>query len=194
MAFTVIPNGDIDPGSPGSTDLFTKLRDNDDFLFAQRAGLILVEKKLITADVQDVTFAGLNGETDEIYRLVGRLVTTSSPDFELRPNAITAGQSSVSSRDFGAAFTGTRLKLTANGGSSGLSRAFDATFWARKDVNGVGVVRYLLSDGMSVSQHLQSGSLWTDTTTTVTSLVVHGTTAASIKDGSTIALYKLRQS
>ena len=203
MAFTVIPNGDIDPGSPGSTDLFTKLRDNDDFLFAQRAGLILVEKKLVTADVQDLTFAGLDGDVDEVYKLFGRIVVSgAAEDVSLQPNGGAAAQSSLNIIESSAAVARTTpsiLTLVETISASEVLQIFEATFFAKKDPNSIAVNRVLKSDwatytATAVSRVGQSRGLWDEDVTNITSLVVHGEAADTIRDGSTVALYKLRQS
>ena len=195
MAFTVIPNSDIDPGSPASTDLFTKLRDNDDFLFAQRAGLVLVEKKLVTADVTDVDFAGLDGDTDEVYKIIGRIVTTSANTIELQPNTLSTNLASRLTENGATSVATTTLLLTR--GVSGATRLllFEATFWAKKNPNAVAVDRGLLS--LFASSAIVIGSTvgkWSETTINVTSLRIHGTVASGIRNGSTIELYKLRQS
>ncbi len=202
MAFTVIPNSDIDPGSPLSTDLMTKLRDNDDFLFAERAGLVLVEKKLVTADVQDLTFSGLDGNTDEVYRLVGRIVVSGvAEDVTLRPNNISTNQDSLSIFESSSStqrITSTNLALSLTAASEVL-HAFDAIFWAKNNPNSIATNRVLQSEWGTYVAALpsrvgQSRGLWDDDSTNITSLVIHGEAADTIRNGSTVALYKLRQS
>lgn len=199
MAFTVIPNSDIDPGSPITTGLMTALRDNDDFLLAQTKGLVLIEKKIITADTNLVTFSGLNGEADEVYRIIARIVNTGAPtvEYTLEPNGIASSQISITSLISAASIsstgTGNLLLARDSTASSGVI-TFDATFWARKDVNGVGTRRHLTSlwNAFRVEAGQVAGE-WNETTTTVTSLDIV-TTSSEIRDGSTIALYKMRQS
>lgn len=203
MAFTVIPNSDIDPGSPLSTDLMTKLRDNDDFLFAERAGLVLVEKKLITSDVTDVTFSGLDGDTDEIYRLVGRIISGAGTgeDFTLRPNNVSTNQDSLNIEQTSSAVarTSPTALVLSRVRSTGVLQTFDAIFWAKRNPNSIATNRTLQVQWASYSTTLpltvgHSTGLWDEDTTNITSLVVHGPGAGDIKDGSTVALYKMRQS
>lgn len=203
MAFTVIPNSDIDPGSPLSTDLMTKLRDNDDFLFTQTAGLVLVEKKLVTANVQDLTFSGLDGDTDEVYQLIGRILSGAgaAENFTLRPNNVSSNQDSVNIEQQSSAVTRTSTTdlVLSRVRVGGVLQTFDALFWAKRNPNSIATNRALQAQWASYSATLpltvgHSTGLWDEDATNITSLVVHGPGAGDIKDGSTVALYKLRQS
>lgn len=203
MAFTSIPNSDIDPGSPITTGLMTAFRDNDDFLLAQTKGLVLVEKKIITSDVSSVTFSSLDGDTDEVYRIIGKILApaTGARDLELRPNGVTTAQIGVS---HGARSNGvvdvdalTRLVLIKLYGNIAHEASFDAIFWARKTVNSVAQDRVFQStfQARNTGNRLVgvvSGE-WNEQATNVTSLVV-STSSGNILNGSTIALYKMRQS
>lgn len=235
-AFTVIPLSDVDPDSPIVSGLMDSLRLNDQNLFAQLVGdpvssptftaaaehdhdgvnskvvdgadFILVKKKLITSDVTSVTFSGLNGDVDEVYKIVGRIKQTGGvQQFELRPNGITAGQSSVIARfhtsapssDVRAAISRLILADDPVVASPDVT-VFDAIFWARKVVNSVAMNRMLISHFHTSTTTsvpaLAVGSAWStwdDDSTNVTSLDVVSTIASDIRDGSTIALYKLRQ-
>ncbi len=203
MAFTNIPDSDIDPGSPITTDLMTQLRDNDEFLFTQTGGLVLIEKKVVTSDTQDLTFSGLDGNTDAVYRMVGRIVVSgAAEDVTLRPNGISTNQDSIIISQSGSAVsrgTSTDLKLVDTFSSGGTLQTFDAIFWAKNDPNSIAVNRTLQSEFGLYTATLpervgQIRGLWDEDSTNVTSLVVHGQAADTIRDGSTVALYKLRQS
>lgn len=205
MAFTAIPNSDIDPGSPLTTGLMTALRDNDDFLLTQVAGQILVEKKEITGDVTSVTFSGLDGDTDEVYKLFGKIIIDGGTfDIDLEPNNLTASQSGVLWR---AASNGTTLAsslsrlmlVRADSISAGQEElSFEATLFARKTVNSVVQDRTFHSIARSKfgsNEAVQTMACkWADTSTNITSLVINAGEASGIRDGSTIALYKMRQS
>ncbi len=202
MAFTFIPNADLLPGKPLSTDLMTQLRDNDEFLLAQTKGLVLVEKKIVTSTVSSVTFSGLDGDTDEVYKIVARIIKSSGipGDYLLKPNGITSNQFSLGEENDAAtiAILGTSTLLLARditaGGLAGEVN-FEATFWARKVVNAVAARRILYSrwQGPRLDSVGSVWSEWDETSVNVTSLVVAGP-ASEILNGSTIALYKMRQS
>lgn len=205
MAFTNIPNSDIDPGSPITTALMTALRDNDDFLLTQVAGMILVEKKLITSDVTSVSFTGLDGNTDEVYKLFGRIVMNTATNFyNLQPNGISANQNNRSVQLFGTGGGSTSsatLLLARTQGSSEVLVTFEATFWAKNNPNAIAVNRvlqgqysFLTATGVQTQGPGITESVWDDDTTNVTSLDIVSANASDIRDGSTIALYKMRQS
>lgn len=209
MAFETISAAEIDADSPLSTDLFSKIKNSLDFLNTQvaalAAGLILVEKKLITGDVTSVSFTGLDGDTDEVYKLFGRIVMSTTANFySLQPNGISANQDEQSVQDYGTgggSATTTRLLLARSQSSSGVLVTFESTFWAKKNPNAVAVNRALQSQysfftatGPETEGPGIAESLWDDDTTNVTSLDVVSANASDIRDGSTIALYKMRQS
>ena len=84
MAFVALITAETDPNSPGTTDLFTKIKDNFDDLDARSRSLQVVEHKEISADATSVTFSGLDGNTDFMYRLVGRFVKSSgTPEYTM---------------------------------------------------------------------------------------------------------------
>lgn len=220
-SFTVIADSAIDPDSPLTSGLFTNLRDNDIHLeewlgdgftaakdhdhdgvnskLVPGNDFILIEKKLVTADVTDVDFTGLDGDTDEIYRILGRIVVVGLEDITLQPNNITTNQASRFLQSGGSGTSADLLLANSEDGFDRL-RTFDATFWAKKNPNGVAVNRVLHSFYTILAAATTqanspgfNGAVWNETTTNVTSLRIHAATASGIKNGSTIALYKLRQ-
>lgn len=225
--FTVIPLSDIDPDSPLTSQLFDSLRLNDQNLFAQLVGdpvssptftpaaehdhdgvnsktvngadFILVEKKLITADVTSVTFTGLDGNTDEVYRLIARIHGTSSVNqIDLRPNGISTNQDSSVFADNAALVTRTALVLTEDFFTDVILQTFEATFWAKANPNSIATNRLLQSWGVNAAatgapNMVHGVGLWDEDATNVTSLEIRSALANNIKNGSTIALYKLRQ-
>lgn len=228
-AFTVIPTADVDPDSPLTTNLAVSWRDNIENVFAQLVGdpvgtptftpaaehdhdgvnskvvqgadWILVEKKLVTADTQELTFSGLDGDTDEIYRIVGRIILgDTNNDITLEPNNLTTNQASLTIEQ--------RTASVVRGGPTNLTLAldrvaathltFDAMFWAKKNPNSIATNRMLQGQWGAYSGVLPLtvgtvSGLWDEDTTNITSLVIHGEDANTIGDGSTVALYKLRQ-
>ncbi len=229
-SFTVIPTADIDPDSPLTSGLMTSIRDNIENVFAQIVGdpvgtptfvaaaehdhdgvnskvvggadWILIEKKLVTGDTQDLTFSGLDGNTDEIYRIVGRIVVSgSAEDVTLRPNGLSTNQDSLDIIESSSGITRaapTSLSLSITTGSGEVLHTFDATLWAKNNPNSIATNRTLQSEwgtyGTTLPNRVgQSRGLWDEDSTNITSLVIHGEAADTIRDGSTVALYKLRQ-
>lgn len=94
-SFSLIPDADIDPDSPGSTSLFTRIRDSlvhleewlgDSFVAAKdhdhdgvnsklaAATTQLIEHKELAASASSVVFStGINGDTDFHYQLRWRI-------------------------------------------------------------------------------------------------------------------------
>lgn len=221
-SFTVLPDSDVDPDSPITTTLMTAYRDNDihleewlgaNFVAAQdhdhdgvnsaliaTLGLQLIERKELSASASVLTFSGLNGDVDEVYVIVGRAIMTAGSVVEivLRPNGITTGQaSSFIQVSAAGAVTGgvtTNLRLTVASPSNHV--AFWSTFWARSTVQAVGLQRMLLSKGSDDQVVMQTiAGRWTDTAINITSLDVLRLPGAGgdFGIGSTVALYKLRQ-
>lgn len=219
--FDNITDAEIDVDSPLTTGLFVKMRDalvhleewlGLSFTAAQDhdhdgvnsklvigADFILVEKKIITSDTALSTFSGLSGETDEVYKMIMRIRFPALSGIEketwnIKPNGITASQNNTA--------TGTlRMELGATSGAGGIGVImFEVLFYARHTVNSIAQERLMTSEFMRVSPIAVGtiGSRWTDTSTTITSLEIEsvatgGAPANGILDGSTIALYKLRQ-
>ena len=229
-AFTVIPNGDIDPDSPITSGLMTSFRDNDQNLFAQLVGdpvgtptftpaaehdhdgvnskavngadFILVEKKLITSDTTSVTFSGLDGDTDEVYKLFGRvLVFGTNSLLTLRPNGISSNKHSRITEGGAAGFGISGLVLCKGLNSEDQLMTFEHTIFAKKNPNSVAIRRtmlgmYMLTNNGGNPVTPTPGSvaaIWNETATNITSLEVITTGVSDIRNGSTIALYKLRQ-
>lgn len=232
--FTIIPAADTDPDSPLTTQLVVSIVDNtehleqwlgDSFVAAKDhdhdnvnskeivgANFVLVERKEITTAVASVTFSGLNGETDEIYKLFGRIrhtVILATGAFELRPNGITTNQFTrgygVDLTPTATTFSSSKLTLARNNVSASQPHfiAFEAILWARRTVTNT-FFRMFMSNGVTADSGLPSPGLtfaadsfrgtWIETATIITSLVVAdplGTLTIGV--GSTLALYKIRQ-
>lgn len=216
MAFTIIPNSDLDPGSPLSTDLMTKLRDNDDFLFTQTAGMVFVEKITPSTNPTTVTFSGLDGDVDEIYIIKGKAklsavgVGATGVNINVDPNAIVTNQGSLLVAGSGGFQAATRMVLAALGSVSNgqiFMCHFDAIFRASKLITSAAVDRTMnstfskINDGadIPVAGGLIASS-WDEATVNITSLrlgisVSGGDIATNgFRDGSSFELYKLRQS
>ncbi len=163
------------------------------------SGLTLVEKKTITANSTTVTFSGLNGDTDEVYLLVGRIKASATGGLVLRPNGattnLTSAQNAVSA---GSNFPGSTSTWRFLNPNSGDVYSFSATINASKVNNSVAMRRDFFSHagGYNGSNAIlfTAGGDWNETSTNITSLDIVSETATGIGDGSTLALYKYAQS
>lgn len=202
MAFTFIPNSDIDPGSPLTTELMTALRDNDEFLEANFKTWELLEHKELSADATTASFTGLDGNVDFVYRLQGRIKKDSgggSLIYELRPNGVTSAQTSLISAHLSGADVNTTAGATLPLGlaaTGDLFVQFDAIFYAAVTVQTVAFARALRSLSMAMSTTMNSAhtifSMWNETSTNITSLDVFSTVASQLRQGTHITLYRMK--
>jgi len=160
-------------------------------------GLQFIEKKIVTVNVQSVTFSGLNGDVDEVYVLHATVKNNGSSiaNYFLQPNGITSNQET----EFLAVQAGTiisantiQLRLNNNNGV-GDHCSWDAVFFARKLINGIVAPRDLLVRTYGNGRMEVGAARWTETTTNVTSLQIAATIANGIGNGSSLVLYKVRQ-
>lgn len=202
MAFTFIPNSDIDPGSPITTELMTSLRDNDEFLEAVLRTWVLVENKEISSDVTTVSFTGLNGNTDFAYRLQGRIIRTGATgNYTMEPNGLAppSGYSTIISThvntlDVNTSGFLTDLRFASAAGTRIIQ--FDILFYARIIVQGVSFRRSFRSIATtlattSVVNGFDAFGMWDDITTNITSLDIVSSIASDIRTGSHITLYRM---
>lgn len=164
-------------------------------------GWTLVEKKLITTASQDETFSGLDGNTDQVYKLIARVKNTAGADctFTLRPNNATTN---LYSAEF-FAYSSTTVSQT----STDLRIwALNNNVWAQAEIllhasaapNGVAAQRlyqartaWLTPTPVGVIGEVGGG--WNETSANITSLVIHASVASGIGAGSELCLYKLAQ-
>jgi hypothetical protein len=165
-------------------------------------GLVLVEKKLITSNSTTVTFSSLDGDTDEVYRLVCRLINNSggTTKYTLQPNGVTTNQSSAfryDTHDLPRTIAAT-LQLSDNSAdvTNGTWLTITIDFWAKKNPNSVAAIRQFHAQiGVAPAASLAHvAGVWNETATNVTSLVVAAANTNGIGNGSTMALYKYAQS
>lgn len=165
-------------------------------------GLVLVEHKTVTTSpgVTTVTFSGLDGDTDGLYLLKGRLKNGAAADtlLSVRPNGSSSNLSLISHywNSGGAAQAGGSdwywLQAANGSGSYG-----DMTICARKIANSVAQPRYafanLWGDPSGVVHGFSIAYKWNDTTNNLTSLDVTANQTNGIGDGSEFWLYKYEQ-
>lgn len=160
-------------------------------------GMILVERKEITgAAVNDVTFSDLDGDTDEVYFLLGRIkrqLAATVADFSIQPNALATNQSSRLIVD-GTAQTSADLEFAdINDTQSGL--AFHMWIHARTLFARTFEGQTILANPIAatVPSIQQFGGIWDEEATNITSLKIVSTFPPQINIGSTFELFKLAQ-
>jgi hypothetical protein len=153
--------------------------------------LTLIQAQTIAGSaVQDVTFASLNGDVDEIYLLIFRVKNAynGAIGINLLPNNVSTNQTSYY-------HVYTSGHTIGSGGGWGLTYqnalntlAVGKTWIYAK----TGFYRFYIMHGYRTGDQggvHQSGH-WTDTATNITSLVLHSSQASSIAVGSSFYLYK----
>jgi len=163
--------------------------------------MTLVEAKEITSNTQATTFSGLDGNVDILYMLQYYWVngTGAAPqvNISLEPNGLSSNQTGFQFNFASGGSTAaiSSLQLSSFAGATG--RCYGtAWLWAQADNPGsTAVPRAFRSDWSifttSMSGGLRCDSLWNDTSTNITSLVVQGNLANSLGTGSVYTLYKL---
>ncbi len=163
-------------------------------------GITLVEHKLITGDAQSTTFSSLDGNTDGVYELICNFINgaTGTSLYLLRPNNLTTNQ--ASNRLY--ADNGSSAAATNNSGleinnivASGVGTT-RLTFYARQNPNSVASTRHYVANwttDFSAGIAGIYGGRWNESATNITSLVVTGDRADSLKSGTECFLYKWGQ-
>lgn len=198
-----------DPGAGLQTGILTDDNDVDKVLTPDGAGgakwssgvsgMVLVERKEIAAAVTVVTFAGLDGDADEIYKLVARINAVSAT-YSLRPNGLVTNQA-FRRNENAVSSSGVGMPIVQVG--IGIEQLmFTLEFHARDIVLATNMGRMVLGQAMSANTAgigsptvpilNQFGHLWTGAGN-VTTLDVISSVANGIGIGSTLNLYKLTQ-
>jgi len=167
-------------------------------------GMVLIEKKVITSNSQTASFAGLTGETDEVYVLDVDFINNAGAlvDYELRPNGTAPGANDDGARLTidpvgGPTATDTAAQIVARLNTSGRGAA-RAHFFARRVANAINRRRFVFAIQARENAGDVLGDVWTsewdETATNVSSIDIRATSASGIGNGSTLALYRMVQS
>ena len=164
-------------------------------------GMILVERKEIAVAVASVSFSGLDGDTDEVYKLIGRInkALPSSPVvFSFKPNGLATNQGISRVNNGAPVVTSAALPFIVSA-SFATHIAFECLIHAREVVQAItmprtfnGKVTEINTGANTVPQMIDFGGMW-DGAGNMTSLDVAGSFALSIGVGSTFELFKLVQ-
>ncbi len=166
------------------------------------SGKTLVERKEISAAVASVTFSGLDGDIDEVYQLIGRIMKAPAgvAQYSLRPNGVTANLAGATVTNGGAAVQAARVDMiVATGTNAGILVSLEALIHARETVQSTAMARMFQGkavEGDPTASLLNSvtdfGGMW-DGTGNMTSLVIFSSLALGIGVGSTFELFRLGQ-
>jgi len=159
-----------------------------------QAGTVLIEPHTSAAAETSHSFDNLDGDTDGVYMLIGRVLLPGAGGphlIRVDPNGGSASQSGAGFRDDGT----TRTQFTAANmilaqGDNGEIVEFKAILHAEKTLNRM-LVSTFSTDEPAFGQ---AGSRWAETATNITSLLVTGDGANKLGQDSTLLLFKLQQS
>ncbi len=172
-------------------------------VWGDNPGWNLVERKEIAAAVQSVSFTGLDGNTDEVYKLIARINKAANAAgtsiFSLRPNGV------VTNQHMGRVINGAAIAFAADlvfYNDTTVNQeivSLETLIHARDTVAAIALPRSFMGKVISydnlnniMKTVEEFGGAW-DTTANMTSLDVHSTIAADIGIGSTFELFKLAQ-
>lgn len=159
----------------------------------------LIETKNIASDVTSITFAGLNGDVDKVYKMVFRNKYTPATScfWELRPNGLTTNQRSVnfSQRNAGSNNPSVFATNTLNILGQRLVHFAGTLYFCAATGQIRQMIQHLAFDRTSLGRigTNHAAGAWTDTTTNLTSLDVTATVAGAIKAGSIWSLYRINE-
>ncbi len=165
----------------------------------------LIERREVSVDFSTTqTFAGLDGNTDEIYRAICRFRDNTNPGssvYEMRPNGDVGGASAQHMRATGgfvnAALDNTYRISVLNGSFIGKIVCCDVIWWAKGIVQTIAFGNQWQSRYHAVTPGAVvdiGGEIWghRNSVVNITSFDFVATSANGISKGSSIALYKIK--
>ncbi len=170
------------------------------------SGLQLIETIDVAAPTTSVSFAGLDGDTDKLYKLIWKIVKLAGPpdltSFQVRPNGVTTGQSMTFGFHSSSAGHGSgTFPFFQLVGGPGVSIPIDAfgEMLIDAESNPAALSRYFNGTGSRnapgfPSQLVNSScGAWSDVATNITSLDIVATDASAIAPGSHFSLYRVNK-
>jgi hypothetical protein len=155
------------------------------------------EIEVTGADAQDITFSGLNGDEDGHYFLVTKWVNgtvgPASVECEIRPNSISTGGETEGYTINSAVLTADRVARILLWGSTGSDYGVFTTHihpqtGAPRGFTSEGFISVAASTGAASKKH----GHWNDTSTNITSLLLHADVADGFGVGTKFTLYRIR--
>jgi hypothetical protein len=158
-------------------------------------GLQLIQTQTIVGvAVTDMTFAGLDGNVDKQYLMIGRVInplTPAGPGYELRPNNTTTNVECERCFANPAGVFSTQAAMQLCGAAPLSTSSFHAFIQAQTGM--ARTYQSFATDDRGTNDpamRLMAGT-WDESVTNITSLVVHCAAAGGIGIGSEISLWKL---
>ena len=169
-------------------------------------GIQLIETIDVAAPTTSVSFAGLDGDTDKLYKLVWKIVAAAGPpdltSFELRPNGVTVGLTQVSGFHSSSGGHGSGLlpsfRLASGPGVSLPYEAFGETL-IDAESNPAALARHFNTKtnrnvpGFPSFITSSLAGFWSDVATNITSLDIVASDALRIEPGSYFSLYRVNK-
>lgn len=160
--------------------------------------LELVDDQTLSGAATSVTLSGLDGDTDEVYLLLYRIIknVVATINTDLRPNGVTTNRTTyldyIGSAGAGAANT-TDWHIGGNG-SGGTGGVEAGCLWldAKTGARRTGCGEWVISDG-GTHQIVRFMIDWTDTAANITTLDVVCDQANGFGAGSFFRLYKVNR-
>lgn len=163
--------------------------------------LELIENFDFGGDATSHSFAGLDGDTEEVYLLVYKIIkaVAAATNVDLKPNG-TATNQEMRAAYYGSGGTGnlnaTALRISSNGAAAvGWIDAGQAWIDAKTGTKRTVRANYLQSDpaaGTNIYE-IDAACVWNENATNITSIDVVCDQANGIKAGSYLRLYKLKK-
>jgi len=192
----------IGPPPSGTLDVTTQKFVTDTVSTPLSSGMELVDKITLTANAQNVTFSAtgdgqfkhdVNGNTDERYILICRILNNSGggPTYTLKPNNLTTNQQTESVAVSGGVVTGTVTSDILFISTASTSLFINSDIQAKTGFERLIHSRTVASAAGDDLQRM-SGSVWNDTSTNITSLVISSSLANGLGTNSVFELYRIR--
>jgi hypothetical protein len=160
---------------------------------------LIEHQEVAGAAVTTVTFSSLVGDSDYWYLLLYRIVNPNAPSvsIDLRPNNVATNQDYVRmSWDGSGGGHGTagnqNIGIVGDSSNASLVAVGEILFCAATGLERGGVGQWFRPIGTAGLTGFISSTIWNETSTKITSLVVNGDVAASIGIGSTLTLYRVQ--
>lgn len=171
------------------------------------SALILVEAKQISTGVQTVTFENLDGDSDRIYFIRGRVLRPAGSagttfTYSVRPNGLTTNLAYISYGGYYSTAAGSNAISTSAGssgyliGSSTSTTRFDLQMWISAEKTlprlfDIAISRRVFDGSNQQFDVWRSGVRWNETTTNLTSIEINCDRSGGLAAGTELYLYKL---
>jgi len=171
--------------------------------------LSLIETINVTSPVTTVSFTGLNGDVDKLYRLIWTIRKVGGPtspitQYVLRPNGVTTGLQGTNRANSASGFTGSQIVfflrmaqsagITNDGDTSGKTLIMAETGKLLRTFKSEVIQSFPSFSSPPSINNLSFSGFWNDNVTNITSLdIVAAGGVHPIGAGSTFSLYRVQK-